>query len=87
MTSPTATPVCTTLPVATATLSASGTVSGITLTGAVGCNGPEKPVLTIAAPTVSTCSGTGDVKKCIANVCTGDIPSNATYCENDTTIA
>jgi len=76
--------VCTTRPVATATISSAGVVTGVTLSGAVGCT--VAPILTIAPPTLS-CAAGATVKKCIPLVCTGPSPSNAIYCENDKNIA
>ena len=72
---------CTTLPTATATVSAAGVVTGVTLTGANQCT--VAPILTIDPPT-NTCSGTtGSVKKCIPNVCTGTVAPEAIYCQDD----
>jgi len=74
---------CTTRPTGTTTVSAAGVVTAVTLTGANGCT--LAPILTIAPP-ANACSGTGDVKKCIPNVCTGTVPTEALYCSGDQTI-
>lgn len=71
---------CTTLPTATATVSAAGVVTGVTLAGANQCT--VAPILTIDPPGTTCVTGTA-VTKCIANVCTGTTPTEAIFCTDD----
>ena len=77
--------VCTTRPLAISSISSAGVVTGVTLIGAAGCT--VAPILTIASPSAFSCTGTGNVDKCIPLVCTGIAPTTAQYCVNDTAIA
>lgn len=71
---------CTTLPTAVATVSAAGVVTGVNLSGAEQCT--EAPILTIDPP-ANACATGSTVKKCVANVCTGTVPTQALYCTDD----